>query len=215
MSESKKEILPLFVETLMSQYANSPKIVSMLNELGRSIDPSKDIQGFYNIAWNLATAQGFGLDIWGRIVGIQRSVSFPDPKGDYFGFKDSGLKPFNQAPFSGAGSKFSAYDLPDEQYRTLIMIKAMSNIIYATAPNINKLLKYIFKGKAYFLLVGHMKARYFFEFILSPFERAIVYELDILPRPCGVLLDYREYNIKTQFGFAGTGLQPFNQGAFA
>jgi len=216
IKEAPRQVKPLLIDTLMSQYANSPNIVNLLNEMAYAIDPNSDLESFYNIAWNSATAKGFGLDIWGRIVGINRNMRFVDPKGDYFGFEESKhFKPFNQAPFSGAGGKFSSYELPDEQFRMLIMIKAMSNIVYATAPNINKLLKFIFKERAYFLITGHMKARYFFEFTLNAFERAVVYDLGILPRPCGVLLDYRELDIKQCFGFAGTGLQPFNQGVFA
>lgn len=214
ISDSETKIHPLLTESLMSQYANSPTIVTMLNEMYYAIDPQADLQKFYDIAWNCATAEGFGLDIWGRIVGINRNVTFPDTTADYFGFNGSDGTPFNNAPFSGAGGADSTFELPDELFRKLILIKAMSNIIYATALNINKLLKFIFNDRCYFLITGHMKARYVFDFQLTPFEHAIVYEMQILPRPCGVLIDYSDFSGNT-FGFFGTGFKPFNEGTFA
>lgn len=203
---------PLIKQTIMSQYANSPAIMSLVESLTDAIDPSKDINLFYDMVFNLHTAQGFGLDAWGRIVNVPRQMNFPDPQGEYFGFAD-GFYPFNQRPFYAGTS--TAYDLPDNAYRSLILIKAMANILRATAPNINKLLKSVFGGKkSYFLLVGHMKARYVFEFSLSSFERFIVYESGILPTPCGVDLEYLDAIPPETFGFARTGFQPFNQGTF-
>ena len=49
----------------------------------------------------------------------------------------------------------------------------------------------------------------------NKFERHIIYNLQLLPRPSGVLIDYRESPPAGIFGFSGTGFQPFNQGSFA
>lgn len=168
---------------------------------------------------SIPTANKRGLDIWGRIVGIGRTVNIPQAEDEYFGFS-SGFYPFNQRPFSGAGSASSAWELADSAYRELILLKALSNIIYATAPNINILLREMFKlgttsRRAYCLISGHMKMRYVFEFNLTPYEKHLVYNTGILPRPCGVLIDLI-INLKpeTVFGFDGSGLQPFGQGVF-
>lgn len=205
-------------ETLMSQYANSPIICSLIENMNDCLDPAHDIQSFYNLAFNLATAKGFGLDIWGRIVGVDRNINVPPNDVQVFGFetRNKSFYPFNNRPFSAAGNGYSAYRLPDDKFLTLIMIKAASNILYATATNINRFMKMIFIDKrAYYLITGHMKACYLFEFIPNWFERNIIYNLNLLPRPSGVLLDYRELPPSNFFGFAGTGFQPFNQGAFA
>ena len=37
-----------------------------------------------------------------------------------------------------------------------------------------------------------MQATYYFEFKLDYFERYLVYSLQILPRPCGVAIEYFE-----------------------
>nr|WP_174506069.1 DUF2612 domain-containing protein [Acinetobacter sp. Marseille-Q1620] len=204
-------------DTLMSQYANSPVICQLIEELNTCIDPDQNINDFYQLVWNLKTAKGFGLDIWGRIVGVDRNIGTANPEAEAFGFKTRNVSfyPFNQRPFSSAGTKYASFKLNDAQLRTLIIIKAASNIVLATAPNINKFLRILFRERCYFLIIGHMKARYFFEFNLRAFERLLVYKLELLPRPSGVLVDYKEMVTRNIFGFSGTGFQPFNQGVFA
>ncbi len=205
--------------TLMSQYANSPVIVALITGLNDVIDPSASIESFYDIIWNLNTTSGLGLDIWGRIVGVNRNVQMSDPNAVTFGFNTSPdsqyFTPFNDAPFSGSGSSFQTYRLPDSLYKQLIIIKAASNILYATAPNINKYLYMIFNNRAYYMITGPMTAKYIFEFNMTPFQRLISYTLKLLPNPCGVLVSYEETPVNSTFGFEGTGLQPFDQGTFA
>ncbi|WAW03483.1 DUF2612 domain-containing protein [Oxalobacter formigenes] len=204
-------------ETLMSQYANSPIICNLIDGMNDCLDPSETIETFYELAFNVNTAKGFGLDIWGRIVGVNRNINMSsDVKTFGFETGNKSFYPFNNYPFSAAGAGYDAYQLTDSKFRTLIMIKAASNIVYATAPNINRFLRLIFpKKRSYYLITGHMKARYFLEFIPTLFERHIIYNLGLLPRPSGVLIDYRELPPTSFFGFSGTGFQPFNHGVFA
>ncbi len=205
--------------TLMSQYANSPIICRLISGLNDCLDPNQNIKSFYDLAFNVMTAKGLGLDIWGRIVGVYRNVSIPvEQEEDVFGFETDPdtYSPFNVYPFNYDDSMgYSSFKLMDDQYRIIILLKAASNIVLATAPSINKFLKMIFGNKrAYFLITGHMKAQYFFEFYLTNFERNIAYRLNILPRPSGVLLGFYEVSVDSTFGFFGSNLQPFNQGVF-
>lgn len=201
-------------KTIMSQYANSPRLMAIIEALADAIDPSEFTEEFYSMVMSIPTAKGFGLDIWGRIVGVSRTVRYPNPAEDYFGFED-GFYPFGQAPFSSGSGEAGAWDLLDDAYRQLILIKAISNIAYATAPNINRIIKQIFRGTGYYLAEGDMQGTYVFEYILTPFEHFIFTETDILPRPCGVEINFREVDVSGVFGFYGSGLQPFNQGVFA
>jgi len=205
-------------ETLLSQYANSPIIISIIEGMNDAIDPREMIEQFYQLLWNLSTAQGLGLDIWGRIVGVSRNVRMADPEAVNFGFKttpqDPKFTPFDVAPFSGSGSQFQSYRLPDSLYKQLIVIKASSNILYATAPNINKYLKMIFNDRAYYYITGPMTAKYIFEFELTAFQRLITYTLKLLPEPCGVMVSYESYSVNGTFGFENTGFQPFDVGVF-
>lgn len=201
-------------QTIMSQYANSPRLLNIIRTTASALDPSKFTDDFYQLIMNIPTANSHGLDVWGRIVGISRSVSFPSPQGEYLGFAE-GFYPFNERPFSSAGGESDTWELATDAYRELILMKALANIIYATAPNINRLLEALFEDPCYFLITGHMDARYVFEFDLSPYQRHIVYNTDILPRPCGVLISII-INADTDgiFGFDGSGLQPLGQGVF-
>ena len=58
-------------QTIISQYGNSATISQLIHNMNEYIDPEVNIWAFYNFVFNVQTAQGFGLDIWGRIVGLQ------------------------------------------------------------------------------------------------------------------------------------------------
>lgn len=205
---------PIVRQTIMSQYANSPALMTIIDQLSDRIGVDPLVNEFLDRVIRISSARGFGLDVWGRIVGISRRTMLPDPDQDYFGFS-TGFHPFNQAPFFSTLSVTSTYLIPDNEYRHLIMLKAYVNIIDATALNINHFLRQLFpQGYAYFRIVGHMQAEYVFEFELSPLERYLVYNTDILPRPCGVSISILEIPVPDIFGFYGTGFQPFNQGVF-
>lgn len=199
-------------KTIMSQYANSPRLLAIINGLWDGLDPSKFTAEFYRLVMSIPTANSYGLDVWGRIVGANRTVTFPNPDEQYFGFTD-GFYPFNVRPFSSTGESSGAWELSNDAYRELILMKALSNIAYATAPNINALMKAMFKAPCYCIIPGHMKMQYVFEFELTPYQRHLVYNSGILPRPCGVEIDVVVV-AHAFFGFNGTGLQPLSQGVF-
>lgn len=202
-------------DTIFSQYANSLRILKIISELNDAIDPQYYIDDFYEYVYRLSTAKGFALDIWAIKVGVSRSAPMSDPNSKKFGYNPA-YEPFNTYPFSGSGSGFSSYQLPDSLLRELIIIKASTNIIYATAININKLLLMIFDGRrAYYNITGHMTAEYVFEFTLSPFERMMVYTLKMLPQPCGVGISFIERDPNKILGFNGSELNTFNNGVFA
>lgn len=195
-------------KTIISQYANSPIICGLIESLNDCLDPSKNIDDFYRTIWNLSTAEGIGLDIWGRILGISRYILITE-KNQFLGssLSDKDLQNFKLN---------TNYKMNDEMFRSMLFIKAYSNIIYCTAYHINQLLTNLFKkrGPAYYVKNGTMKARYVFEFNLSAIEKAALISTDLLPRPTGVLIDYYEPDITKTFGFIESGLAPFGEGAF-
>jgi hypothetical protein len=201
--------------TIISQYANSPRITALIDNADKYIDPRADLDNFYNLVWNVKTAKGFGLDIWGRIVGIGRLLEIDDP-GDTFGFLGSDFAPFNQGTFGPHEIKTS-YLLADDAYRTLILLKALANISASDIQTLNAILTSMFadRGRCYVLEVQPMKIRYVFEYTLTPYERALFSKSGITPRPAGVGYETYEIDIPHTFGFAGSGSQPFNQGTFA
>lgn len=177
--------------TFLAQYANSPIITGLIEAFNAEIDPSADIDNLYDFVWNVATAQGFGLDIWGKIVNIPRQVTLLAP-ADYLGFEEAlpTSFPFNQAPFySGTlNPPQGQYLLSDDSYRVLIMTKALANISTFTAPSVNALLRILFagRGSCYVQDLGGMAFEYVFNFALQPWEASVLLTPSLMPRPAGV-----------------------------
>jgi hypothetical protein len=205
-------------KTIISQYANSPTLKALIYNFNQYIDPLTDFDNFYNYVWNVETAQGFGLDIWGRIVNVGRVLKIPNAP-NYLGFSQAtpGAQPFGQAPFYSGASSTSNFALSDPAYRTLIMVKALANISRTTAPAINQLLSNLFagRGRVYVNDLGGMKFRYTFEFLLTAYEYAIVTQSGALPIPGGVEVSLLNSSLPV-FGFKemGAGAAPFGQAPF-
>ena len=181
--------------TILSQYANSPIIRQLIANMNAYIDPEANINAFYNLLWNVDTAQGYGLDCWGRIVCVGRVLQISTV--NYFGFTGpagaSGL-PWNQAPFYNGEPNTSNYALLDDPYRALILAKALFNICNGTIGAINQILINLFgasgplpvAGNCYCTDGGNMTMTYTFGSTLTPVQSAIVYQSGVLPRPAGV-----------------------------
>lgn len=145
-------------QTIIRQFANSPIITALIDSMNAAIDPGPDIDNFYIWVWDVATAQGVFLDIWGRIVGVSRTL-LTTP----------------------------ATVLDDFDYRSLIMLKALSNISASTSPSINGLLlNWLGNVRAYVNDLGNMEMLLNFEFLLTPVQLAILQHAGIFPRPAGV-----------------------------
>lgn len=204
-----------YKDTILAQYANSPTITALVDFTNAWIDPAADLDSFYSYVFDVATAQGFGLDLIGKIVDIGRLIQVPVNQS-YFGFKgDSSARPFNAAPFYSGPAGTYAVALSDDAYRTLILVKALANITDCTAQNLNKLLTLLFPGqRCYVADLGSMQLRYVFEFALTPVQMSIMTTASAIPRPAGVLAQIMSYDAPNTFGFAGSGGQNFNHGEF-
>jgi hypothetical protein len=188
---------PLFPyeATVISQYANSPTIIQLIANMRDYLDPSQNITAFYDLVWNVDTAVGWGLDVWGRIVGVSRVLQIAVV--DYFGLKgpsgSSGVE-FNQGIFYNGQAITANYALLDGPYRALILAKALFNISDGTIPAINQILINVFgqngllpvEGNSYVTDGENMTMTYTFGSALDPVQTAIVYQSGVLPRPCGV-----------------------------
>lgn len=209
----------LALETIQSQYGASPHLKGIVKAFAEQIDPNGDIGLFFDKIFNLETAEGVGLDIWGRIVAIPRKILVPN-NTDYFGFEGSGLQPFDNAPFYYEDKASMYYTLTDDAYRQLIYYKAMSNISDSTAASQNRLLSLLFGNRVDVLDLtgiipdGVMKIRVVFHFYLTDFEQALLNNYGLLNRGAGVGWEWYQLPEESVFGFDGSGLQPFNQGNF-
>lgn len=179
--------------TVISQYANSPIMLALLASFFAAVDQTKDFDEFYDDIWNIATAQGYGLDVWGRIVGVVRQLNVAGGKfvgftegnadGDYDTLGPGGASPF----YAGTGASTS-YALSDATFRQLILAKAAFNICDGSIPAINSLLMNLFgsSGRAYVADDGGMRLTWTFDFVPTPLQLSIIYNSGVLPRPAGV-----------------------------
>lgn len=176
-------------QTILSQYANSPIILQWIDYFSQCVDPTESIDAFYDQLWNIETAVGYGLDVWGRIVGVTRVI--PGATQKYFGFQEAGtlsVDPFNQSPFYSGEALTGNATLSDDAFRTLIMAKAAANIWDGSIPGLNLILRTLFPGFVCYVTDGlNMTMTYTFKFTLTALQIAILQNTNVLPRPGGIL----------------------------
>jgi hypothetical protein len=173
--------------TIISQYANSTILTTLIDNFSQYVDQTKNMDSFFDLMWNVDTAQGYGLDVWGRIVGVQRAVQLSDDQ-TYFGWEGAVETVFNQEPFFSGQTLTTNFLLLDTPFRLLIFAKALSNISDGSIASINLLLKNLFPGRGNaFATDGlNMTMTYTFNFGLTLVEHAVMQQSGVLPKPVGV-----------------------------
>ena len=180
-----------FGQTIISQYANSLTLVQLITNFAGYVDPTYDYDNFYDLIWNVSTAQGYGLDVWGRIVGVTRilqvstgvNLGLTGPSGN------SGDS-LNVAPFYSGAPLTANHALSDDAFRTLIYAKMLANISDGSIPTINAILMTLFgsSGNVYVTDGENLTMTYTFSYVPSPVNQAIVEQSGAIPRPSGVAL---------------------------
>lgn len=176
-------------QTIISEYNSSPSITALINSFNAAVDPTVDIDAFYDLVFNVDTAVGYGLDVWGRIVGVGRVLQISSSK--FFGFEEATVlsaDPFNQSPFFSGQQLNNNFSLSDAGFKTLIFAKALANICNGSIPAINQILMTLFSGRgnAFVIDNGDMSMSYAFAFTPTPVETAIIQQSGVLPKSTGV-----------------------------
>ena len=200
--------------SVQSQYSASPRILALGKGFQEEIDPEPDIELFYTKIFDISTAEGWGLDNWGRILAISRGNFLYS--GEWFGFNMSGLQPFDQGVFYNDVWATSYQELEDDAFRRLLMYKAAANIGSGDPATLNRLLTALFEeGFIYAVPTGVMQVRFVFDTYLEDWDWVLLKQYGIFAKPAGV--GWEVYVIKSSdtFGFDGSELQPFNQGVFS
>lgn len=168
--------------TLSGQYANSASIVQLVDNLGQQINPDPLFSTFLSFVWSIDSAQGFGLDILGRIINLPRLLE--------------------NVPvlFPNVGTP-GPYYMNDDQYRRALYIKAASNIGEHSFKGINYGLRVLAQGRgnAFASKLDAMSIRYNFYFGPEGFEYAIINGGEVLIRPVGV--GFKRLTMHPYFGF--------------
>lgn len=190
---------------MISQYANSPKFVALVSGLRNMFSNAKTLGEWFNIVFNIKTATGFGLDIWGEILDQGRLFYYVDI--------DSGNT--ESVYLKGAqtvdGVTYTAEQIED-MYRSVLFLKAMSNITNSTLASLNQMLQFYFanRGRVYVIEPDVMHIRYVFEFYVNKLEKAI-FTSKIMPKPTGVKAYFEWIPQHEYFGFFVNGLTAENQ----
>lgn len=178
-------------ETVISQYANSPSVDSMITSFNAAIDQTKNFENFYDLIFNIQTAVGYGLDVIGRIVGVVRTLLLPGSIG-YLGNEEANSwTGFGQGGFYSGNGVTNNFILGDNDFRTLIYAKMAGNISDGSIISLNKILLTLFAGRGDCYIADglNMSMTYTFKFTLNPVELAIVEASGVLPNPAGVIVN--------------------------
>lgn len=200
---------------IQSQYGDSPHIKGVIRGYYNYISPQKDIDLIYDKMINIYTAEGYGLDVWGRIVNIDREFVAVDEQYDYLGFDNTPynmdrIETFNNAPFYKVVN--GRIRLEDNAYRTYILIKALINISNVSLNSLNYIFSQLFPDTDIKVLHSNtMILRLLVIGVISQAQIGAIKNIEWLP--AGVGLQF--YHIITPtFGFRGSGLETFNNGTF-
>ena len=184
----------LITTKLISQYANSEKILRLANGIRSMFSNAKLISDWYKIVYNIKTAKGFGLDIWGKILNQGRNFVYTNP--------NTGVQTnyYLKGALTVDGTYISE-DEVEETYRKVLFMKAISLITNATEKSLNELLQFYFEGRrVYVVQYDTMKLRYVFEVVVNKLEKSI-FQSDLLPKPTGVGATFQYMPKNNYFGF--------------
>lgn len=180
--------------TVISQYQTSPTLLQLIANMESYIDPLTNLDAFYVDIWNIYSASGYGLDVWGRIVGVTRVIQVPSP-AKYLGFNQAlpGVESFDHGIlFDGTEALTQNFTLSDDAFRTLILAKALANICNGSIPAMNQILINLFSGKGYgnvYVTDGeNMTMTITFTNLPSAVDLGIISTSGVFPRPAGVAL---------------------------
>ena len=117
-------------KTVMKQFANSSTLLALLADFDQWVDVDKFSADFLAYVWDLSTAQGFGLDIWGRILAQSRFIQIAQVPGDNFGFNVSPVAVYQQ-PFGTLDGTTTGFQLKDRS-GTAVTTATGTPLIYRT-----------------------------------------------------------------------------------
>lgn len=199
--------------TVQSQYSASPRILFLAEYYWSMLDPTESINLMLKKMIDPVTAEGSGLDAWGRIVGIKRALV--PTVGEYLAFDPADLNnelgdSFNNAPWNPLLASGMA---PDAVYRMYVFVKAMLNIGNGSLADLNRYFSLLYENSGITVLhVGTMMLRVMdFGGRLTSADMLALKSLDWVPLGVGWQLWQGEPDC---FGFAGSGLKPFDQAPF-
>lgn len=175
-------------KTILSQYDASPVLLSLIDGITSALDTQNRIDQFYENVWDIASAGTFGLDVWGRIVGVSRELTLPG-EGDYLGFAEAeSWETYGTGVFWNGGAMTNKYLMPNDVFRRVIMAKAALNITDGSCKSTNAILMALFPGYGNVWVRDNldMTITFVVSSALSSVDYAIITQSGVIPKPAGV-----------------------------
>lgn len=179
---------------------------------------------WYKDVFNLDTANAFGLEVWGRILGVKRPSSAPQnyvvDNDNVLRFKNANDDSWHSIWISGNPARLSvetnpdnsgvqgAIPISDTMYRRCLKAKLFLLYSNYSVNDIDRYLKYLFpNGGVYARDNLNMTMDIIFTYVPSDVELSVITFKDFSPRPAGVWLNYGiDILSKSTFGFEENGL---------
>lgn len=212
--------MPDYLGLITSEHNDKPKFNAMVEAVTGCFAGAYDVALSIPGLFDLDTAVGAQLDIVGLWVGQSRNIPGVLVV-QFFGFSDNpAALSYGEEGQPAYGGRFyeegepigSTSILGDPEYRMLLRAKIVKNHAKGTTADIIKALTFIFAAPAVVDdTTGDMSIGVAIGRELTFVERAILTELDILPRPAGVRIRWMAYyNAEGYLGFEGQpGAVPF------
>lgn len=146
-------------------------------------------RSYYDDVFNIATAKGYGLDLWGWTLGVVRPIYTAD----------------------GVTAAVS-----DDIYRRMLIGTIYKYNMVGTMPEILSYIEYILPDMPLVIRDNlDMTITIMVVNDITPEEMAVFTSDGFFPRPAGVELTFAAFSPDETFGFAGSDLAGFDVGIFA
>ena len=199
-----------YTQLITHQHHDKPKFKAMVGLVSSLFGERFDLIRSLVNEFDVDQAEGVQLDAIGLWVGQSRVV--PDVLlGLYFGFDGyPNSQPYGEEGNAALGARFfnegdpisGTSILPDEEYRLVIKARIVRNQSRNSSADFYAAIQYLFGVPSVLQDLGDMAIDVSIGKILTETEKAIIKNLDILPRPAGVRIRSLAYYDSTgYFGF--------------
>lgn len=193
-----------YSDLLIWQY-KLPKAIAEIDMKSQFwIDFMDDCLKFIDM-WNVDTAEKYSLDVLGRIFGVSRTSVSMTEKEYLTYYEQTGGLGWGRGRWYVAGEAFrETILLTDQEFRFLIKARIWKLYQNPSLDYLTDALQDLTGDDAYIVDNGNMTMKVYYgsAITLDSFIKFAVENLDILPRPVGVMYTYEQAGVK-YFGFDG------------
>lgn len=183
-----------YTDLITSEHSDKPKFMATVGAVTGAVANITALINSIPAAFDLDNAVGAQLDIDGLWIGQDRAIDGV-LEVQFFGFEDNPVAmPFGEETNPSIGGRFyeeyesftSTSILKDVEYKTVLRAKIVKNQAKGTSADLARSIGFIFNTSASIVDNGDMTISITLGRPITTTERALVDNLDILPRPAGV-----------------------------